>query len=124
MFAKEIVARPHRHPHEPVLKGRFTTEARQLLKRLGPDLLNDVLNLALTAGVAAGRRENARRVTSHERLEARGIPVAHCGDQLVIRSLDAGGFSHSQLRPKRKATAPSQWLSSVSSSQITSPAPP
>ena len=53
----------------------------KLVKRLEPDFLRDVLDLAFAAGITARGGEDARRIFLDERLEAGGVAFQHRRNQ-------------------------------------------
>ena len=46
MPAQKIVTRPHRQPHQPVFERGLAAKGGQLLERLHPNFLDDILDLA------------------------------------------------------------------------------
>ena len=67
-----------------MLEGRFAAEALQPLERLKPDVLGDVLDLALAPRIAPRGGKNARGILLDQRLKAGGIAFQHCRYQLRI----------------------------------------
>ena len=94
MFTQKVVASADGQTHQPVFKGRFAAKTGQLLKRLRPDFLRDVLHFAFPAGITAGSGEDAWRILGDEWLKARGVAPEHRGDPLTVRRFHAGEVCH------------------------------
>src|SRR5690349_10893269 len=77
MAAQEIVAGPHREPHQPVFERSFAAKTLQLLIGFEPHLLDDVLDLTFAPGITAGSSKDAGRIFLDQRLEAGGVAFQH-----------------------------------------------
>src|SRR5690606_36955242 len=62
-----------------------------------PDLLDDVLDLALLAGVTPRRGEHPRAVFRDQRLEARRVALQHGADMFLVASFHARGDASKQV---------------------------
>src|SRR2546429_1571066 len=82
MAAEEIITSAHCQAHQPMFERGFATKAFELLKGLKPDFLDDVLDLAFAAGVAASGGKDAGRILLDQRLEAGRITFEHCSDEI------------------------------------------
>src|SRR6266516_1465357 len=97
-----------------MLERRFAAKAAQFLKRLEPDFLRNVLDLAFQAGISAGRGKDARRVLLDQRLKACGIAFQHRRDQLRF-----GPFHRVRLC-QSTASAQDRWSTRKEQQQETS----
>src|ERR1041384_3918416 len=77
-----------------MFKGGFAAETVQFVKGLEPNLLDNVLDLALTPGVAAGGGEDARGIFVKQRFEAGSVTFQDGGDQLRF-----GRFHQGRVMP-------------------------
>jgi len=85
-----------------MFKRRFATITGEFFKGLEPDFLGNVLNFAFAAGVTASGGEDARRILLNQRLETRGVPPQHRGNQLRLSSFHGAIRSGVFSGPKAK----------------------
>jgi hypothetical protein len=64
-----------------MLKGGFTAKTAQLVERLQPDLLDNILHLALPPGITPGRGKHPRRVLDHQRFKTGAVTLQNRGYQ-------------------------------------------
>src|SRR5690348_14398432 len=98
-----------------MLEWRLSAEALQSLEGLQPDLLNDILHLALAPGIAAGRCENPWRIFLNQRLKARSIPFQHPRDQLRLGQFHPADY----VTPNRGLKEESHCLATVAFHPVT-----
>src|SRR6185295_9878789 len=85
--AKVIVAGANGQAHKPMFKRGFAPKGVQFLKGLDENILDNVLNLAIQAGITASGGEHPGLVSRHNDFEALHIAVQNGFDQLRISLL-------------------------------------